>query len=422
MPYIYGIHTSAQLDRLSSLLEEINGINPFQSTRLGNLTKAVDNESFVKLPLLTKRELMEDQINNPPFGSNLTYPLDYYSHYHQTSGTTGEPLRVLDTPTTWDWWGRCWLEVLQAAGVTKSDRIFFAFSFAPFIGFWSAYHAVSMLGAMAISGSGANSARRLEMIEATEATVLLSTPTYALHLAEIASQRGIDLTQSTITKTIHAGELGASIPMTRQKIEQAWGARALDHAGATEVGAFGIGDTKDCDLYVNEKEFIAEVIDSNSFMPIESGSTGELVITNLGRGAWPIIRYRTGDLVNPIRIPSGPMEGKLLLKGGILGRVDDMVTIRGVNIYPSTLENIIRSIIGLCEFRIIVSTFAEMDEIGIEIEGDQTTAQAVAQSISDEIGIRAKVRPIEKGTLPRWESKAQRFSDQRARRSNTKTP
>ena len=116
------------------------------------------------------------------------------------------------------------------------------------------------------------------------------------------------------------------------------------------------------------------------------------------------------------------MEGKLLLKGGILGRVDDMVTIRGVNIYPSTLENIIRSIIGLCEFRIIVSTFAEMDEIGIEIEGDQTTAQAVAQSISDEIGIRAKVRSIEKGTLPRWESKAQRFSDQRARRSNTKTP
>ena len=179
MSSAYGIHTSAQLDRLQSLFEEIRSVNPFQSTKLGSLVD-INNESFLSLPLLTKHALTQDQTNHPPFGSNLTYSLDCYTHYHQTSGTAGKPLRVLDTQETWNWWVRCWLEVLRVAGVTDRDRVFFAFSFSPFIGFWSAHHAVSTLGAMAISGGGANSLRRLELIEDTGATVLLSTPTYAL--------------------------------------------------------------------------------------------------------------------------------------------------------------------------------------------------------------------------------------------------
>ena len=418
MSAAYGIYTSSQLGRLQSLFEEIRSANPFQSTKLSNLVD-INNESFLSLPLLTKHELTQDQANHPPFGSNLTYSLNRYTHYHQTSGTAGKPLRVLDTQETWDWWVRCWLEVLHGAGVTSHDRVFLAFSFAPFIGFWSAHHAVSKLGAMAISGGGANSSRRLELIEDTRATVLLSTPTYALHLAEIASQKGIDPGQSTITKTIHAGEPGASISATRQRINQTWQAQVFDHAGATEVGAFGIGDAEGRGLYVNEEEFIVEVIDSTSLAPSKLGSTGELVITNLGRGAWPVIRYRTGDLVCPVRISSGPMNGRLLLKGGILGRVDDMVTVRGLNVYPSVLEDVIRSTIGSGEFRIVASTFSEMDEIGIEIEGDRATSAAVAQDIRDKIGLRAEVAPVAPGALPRWEGKAKRFIDRRVGRRPT---
>ena len=412
MSAAYGIHNSAQLERLRALFEEIRGKNQFQSARLGSVPK-IDEEAFLQLPLLTKQELAADQIAHSPFGSNLTYPLERYSRYHQTSGTTGEPLRVLDTPQTWDWWGRCWLEVLRGAGVTERDRAFFAFSFAPFIGFWSAYHGVSMLGAMTISGGGADSVRRLKLIAETGPTVLLSTPTYALHLAEVAEREGVDLASSTITRTIHAGEPGAGIPATRRRIEQAWGAKVFDHAGASEIGAFGVGDEEGLGLYVNEDEFIAEVIDPETLEPVEEGADGELVITNLGRGAWPVIRYCSGDCVRAIRVSSGEMQGRLLLEGGILGRVDDMVTVRGVNVYPSAIEEVVRSIEGAGEFRIVASTFAEMDEIGIEVEGKGAVSEAVARAIRDKIGIRVDVKPVEPGSLPRWEAKAMRFEDRR---------
>ena len=415
MPAAYGIQTSAQLDRLRSLFREIRGVNRFQSAKLGH-PEEIDNEAFIRLPLLAKRELVEDQAAHPPFGSNITYAPERYSHYHQTSGTTGEPLRVVDTRETWDWWGRCWLEVLRAAGVTRRDRVFFAFSFAPFIGFWSAYHGVSMLGAMAISGGGADSPRRLKLIEETRATVLIATPTYALHLAEIAAREGIDLVSSSVTKTIHAGEPGAGIPSTRRRIEQAWGAKVFDHAGASEVGAFGVGDAEGRGLYVNEDEFIAEAIDPQSLEPVEPGVEGELVITNLGRGAWPVIRYRTGDLVRARRPPAGEMQDRLLLEGGILGRVDDMITVRGVNIFPSAIEDIIRSIAGAVEFRITASTVAGMDEIGIEIEGGRSISEAVARRIRDKIGLRVEVKPVEIGDLPRWQAKARRFHDRRSGR------
>ena len=412
MSAAYGIHSAAQLKRLGILFDEIRDTNRFQSAKLGDVT-AIDNEAFRRLPLLTKQELAADQAAHPPFGSNLTYPLERYSRYHQTSGTTGEPLRVLDTPETWDWWGRCWLEVLRGAGVTDRDRVFFAFSFAPFIGFWSAHHGVSMLGAMTISGGGADSLQRLRLLEETGATVLLSTPTYALHLAEIAARQGVDLPSSPIARTIHAGEPGAGIPATRRRIEQAWGAKVFDHAGASEVGAFGVGDEGGLGLYVNEDEFIAEVINPDTLEPAASGTDGELVITNLGRGAWPVIRYRTGDLVRVRRVPSGTTKDRLLLEGGILGRVDDMVTVRGVGIYPSAIENIVRSVSGAGEFRIVASRFAEMDEIGIDVEGDVTVSEEVARRIRDKIGLRVDVKCVEPGALPRWEAKARRFEDRR---------
>ena len=402
-----------QLARLNELFEEILPANPFQRARLGEGRVSDSASAYRDLPLLTKDELMADAAAHPPFGSNLTYPLEKYTRYHQTSGTTGPPLRVLDTVETWDWWGRCWLEVFRAAGVTSADRVFFAFSFAPVIGYWAAHHGVSMLGAMTIPGGGADSVRRLKLIFDTGATVLLCTPSYALHLAEVAKKEGISSADSPIRIAIHAGEPGASIPGTRQQIAEAWGARVFDHAGASEIGAWGIGDPRGRGIYVNEAEFIAEVLDPDTLEPVPEGAIGELIITNLGRGASPVIRYRTGDLARPRRVRAEDGSARLLLEGGVLGRRDDMIVVRGVNIYPTALENIIRSVAGSAEFRIVATKLEEMDQVAIEIEGSREVSAQVKREISDQIGIRVDVTAVEEDSLPRWEAKAKRFHDLR---------
>ncbi len=398
-----------ELKRLNALLEEILPSNRFQAARLGDRRRLGGREDFLQLPLLTKKDLAADAIANGPFGTNLTYPLEKYTRFHQTSGTTGTPLRVLDTPATWDWWGRCWGAVLRQAGVTSADRLFFAFSFAPSIGFWSAFHGATMLGALCIPSGGASTRQRLKMIHETGATALLCTPSYALHLAEEARKDGIAIRGGPVRVLIHAGEPGASLPATRRRLEDAWGARILDHAGATEVGAWGIGTLDGRGLTVNEEEFIAEILDPASGAPVAPGGTGELVLSNLGRGAWPVLRYRTGDLVRPVR----QADGSLLLDGGILGRLDDMLTIRGLNVYPSAIEEIVRSVPGTAEFQIVASRPGEMDELTLTLEGDAALAQEVRRRIDERLGLRVEVATVPPGSLPRGDAKAKRFVDHR---------
>lgn len=402
------------LPRLNKLFEEILPANDFQRERLSSYRSCSSANEYRQLPLLTKADLIADALAHPPFGTNLTYPLEKYTRYHQTSGTTGTALRVLDTAETWDWWGRCWVEVLRLAGVTAQDRLFFAFSFAPSIGFWSSYHGATMLGALCIPAGGASSAQRLRMILDTGATVLLCTPSYALHLADVARQEGIPLEQSQVRTTIHAGEPGASIPATRSRITDAWQAQVIDHAGATEVGAYGLGCPLGRGIHINESEFIAEVLDPTTLEPTPAGETGELVLTNLGRGAWPVIRYRTGDLVRPRGGPCDCGSTMLLLEGGILGRVDDMLTIRGMNVFPSAIEDVIRSVTALAEFRLLLHRHGEMDELAIELEESKAVCDEVARQIRLRIGLRVSVQPAAAGALPRFEGKARRLVDVRS--------
>jgi phenylacetate-CoA ligase len=396
---------------VNALLEEILPANRFHAGRLGALRRLDGPRDFLKIPFLTKQELAADAVANPPFGTNLTYPLEKYIRYHQTSGTTGAPLRVLDTPESWDWWGRCWGTVLRQAGVTSRDRLFFAFSFAASIGFWSAFHGATMMGALCIPAGGASTRQRLKILRDTGATVLLCTPSYALHLAEEGRKEGIPVRGSSVRMIIHAGEAGASIPATRRRLEEAWGARNLDHAGATEIGAWGVGCPEGRGLYVNEEEFIAKVVDPATQEPVASGQTGELVLTNLGRGAWPVLRYRTGDIVRPIREPLP--DGRLLLEGGILGRRDDMITIRGMNVYPSALEEVLRSVAGTGEFQIIADRPGELDELTIRLEGNEEACREVGRRMDDLLGIRVEIVAVAQGALPRGDGKAKRFVDHR---------
>jgi len=400
------------LYRVGDLLDEVLPRNSFQQGRLGTRRACSTPDEYRRLPFLTKQDLVADSLAHPPFGSNLTYPLEQYTRYHQTSGTTAAPLRVLDTPRTWDWWGRCWLEVLRQAGVTAGDRLFFAFSFAPSIGFWSAHHGATLLGALCIPSGGASSVQRLRMILDTGATVLLGTPSYILHLAETARREGMSLSSAQVRTTIHAGEPGASVPATRARIAEAWNARVIDHAGATETGAYGLGCPLGLGIHLNEDEFIAEVLDLATDQPVADNVPGELVLTSLGRGAWPTIRYRSGDIVRPRRGTCRCGSARVLFEGGILGRVDDMVIIRGLNVFPSAVEGVIRALTG-AEFRIVATRQGELDELLVELEGNRALTDQAAKCLHEHLGIRVPVEPITDGTLARSEGKARRFVDRR---------
>jgi phenylacetate-CoA ligase len=393
----------AQWKRLAGKLPELRRENPFYRAKLSDRASHLGD-----LPFTTKAELSEDQAAHPPFGTNLTYPVERYVRLHQTSGTTGRPLRFIDTPESWEWWRECWQPIYRAAGVTASDRIFFAFSFGPFVGFWSAFAGAERLGALCLTGGAMTTTERVAAILATEATVVMSTPTYALRLAEAAREEGIDLTRSALRVSIHAGEPGASIPATRERIEKELGVEAFDHTGATEIGAHGFSCSARDGVHINESEFIVEVIDATGEARDEGD--GELVLTNLGRWCMPVIRYRTGDRVHATRGPCSCGRTLVKLVGGIAGRVDDMVTVRGVNIFPSAIEAIVRRFDEVGEYRVELARVREMDELRCIVEASTDVAARVGSAIHRELGIRCLVESVAPGTLPRFEMKAKRFN------------
>ena len=411
--------SALQLKRLQSMLGPILKDNVFYKQKLNDagFVRPEDVQTmddYKRLPFTSKAELSGDQIAHPPYGSNLTVSPDQFVRVHHTSGTTGQSLRWLDTDASWTWFAKCWKRVYEGAGLTGADRIFFAFSFGPFIGFWTAHEGARLLGALSISGGSMTSLQRLQAIVDHQATVLVCTPTYALHLAEVAVAEGIDIANGSIHTTIHAGEPGAGLPATRSRIEQAWGATCYDHAGATEVGAWGFECKKRAGMHVNEGEFIVEVIDPNTCEPAEEG---ELVITNLGRVGMPVIRYRTGDRVKLNRDVCACGSCFWRFDGGVIGRVDDAMIIRGVNVYPSSIENVVRGFAEVTEFAVDVYRRNEMAdlEIRLEVMGDapDAIADAVGREIRHLLGIRARVDVVPKDSLPRFELKAKRFADHR---------
>jgi len=394
-----------QLSRLRAGLADVLRDNAFWRARLSDVQGWDD---FERLPLTTKGELIADQTAHQPFGTNLTYPIERYVRVHQTSGSSGDrPLRWLDTAESWTWWLSIWADhVYRAAGVGSGDRIFFAFSFGPFIGFWSAFGGAEWLGALALSGAGMTTEERVRSLIDLEATVLLSTPTYALRMADVGRDLGVDLASSPLRVTIHAGEPGASIPATRAAIESAYGASCFDHTGMTEVGPTGHSCSQRDGIHVIESEFIFEVLDSSG----RPADEGELVATNLGRWGMPLIRYRTGDRVAVSREPCSCGSSYLKLVGGIRGRVDDMFTVRGVNLFPSQVEDIVRRHPQVVEFAIERRRERQMDEVTVlvEIDGSDTSAERLEADLRLALGARLVCRVVPLGTLPRSELKSKR--------------
>jgi phenylacetate-CoA ligase len=412
-----------QARSLSELLACVAASNKFYKAKLKSAgIKAADaaKAKLEELPFTTKADLVEDQGRHPPFGTNLTQSLSEYTRYHQTSGSTGHPLRWLDTGESWEWMLRSWSCIYHAAGVKPGDRICFAFSFGPFLGFWSAFEAGTRFGALCFPAGGMTTVARLRFILDNGITVVCCTPTYALRMAETAAEEKINIRLSPVKRLIVAGEPGGSVPETRARIEEAWGARCIDHYGMTEIGPAAF-ECEKCDrkkgrLHVIETSYIAECLKQGKSDPVEPGQPGELVLTSLGRCASPLIRYRTGDIVRTSRSPHCECGRSFLtLEGGILGRVDDMIVVRGVNVYPSAMEAIVRRVPGIVEYRVEVSQQREMVELKLqaEVSAEEPSAKAVLKQLSSEIehvlGLRIPVELAPAGSLPRFEMKAKRW-------------
>jgi phenylacetate-CoA ligase len=411
--------------RLAELLRSILPTNRFYARKFAGLPL----DDWTKLPFTTKDELLANQAAHPPYGELLTYPLARYTRLHQTSGTTGAPLRWLDTPESWERMLGSWRTMFDVVGVTAADRLLFAFSFGPFLGFWTAFEAASRMGCLCLATGGLSSGARLRMLLDNRATVVLCTPTYAIHLGQYAREQGANL--DAVRCLIVAGEPGGSIPATRARIEDVWQARVFDHSGMTEIGPAGIEcQANPGGLHILEDDFFAEVIDPVTLRPLtpapsppqgrgetcspgpscpQERAEGELVLTNLGRLGSPLLRYRTGDLVrlDPRPCPCG--RTWLRLDGGILGRTDEMIAIRGNNFYPSALENVLRRFPEVVEYRVTIDRAAPLAEMRIEIEASADVAAKIRDVIRDELMFRAAVERVAAGTLPRFEMKAQRI-------------
>lgn len=410
-----------QSQRLVELLQTIIPRNRFWTSKFqaaGVEVASIQSlADLSRLPLTMKQELVDSQTAQPPYGSNLSYPSTRYRRLHQTSGTTGRPIRWMDTEDSWNWFMECWRQIYTLAGLQSWDRLFFPFSFGPFIGFWAAFEGAGRFGNFCIAGGGMSTSVRLQAMIENEATVVCCTPTYAMRMAEVAAADGIDLKESSVRMLVVAGEPGGTIPATRARIEEAWEARVIDHWGMTEVGSLA---TESADrpggLYLLETECIAEILNSETLEAAVPGEVGELVITNLGRHGSPLIRYRTRDLVKASTLPDPSGRKLTWLDGGILGRSDDMVIVRGNNVFPSSIEAVVREIAAVAEFRIELKTVRAMQELCVAIEPTPETAESSAQlvekvqsALRQRLGFVVDVRAVAPGDLPRFELKSRRL-------------
>jgi phenylacetate-CoA ligase len=405
-----------QLGRVRDLLAAILPTNRFYARKLAGVSPADIRTvaEFSRLPFTNKAELAADQAEHSPYGSALTYPLEQYCHLHQTSGmSTGHPLRWLDTRESWEELLECWRISFGFMGLRPGDKLFFPFSFGPFLGFWTAFEASTRAGYLCIPGGGMTSTARLRFLIEHGCTVVFATPTYALHLAELAAKEGIDLVGSPVRAVIVAGEPGGHIPATRERIETVWGARVFDHYGMTEIGPVAFESVEgNSQMYLLESKYLAEVLTPGKNTSAPPGEAGELVLTTLGRIGSPLIRYRTGDVVRLATTADSTGRTWRRIDGGILGRADDMIHIRGNNLYPASIEAIVRKFPEVAEFRIVVDHSGPLADLRIEVEprnGDgRTLAESVARAVRDELLFRVDVQAAPPNTLPRFEMKARR--------------
>lgn len=415
-----------QLKRLRAQVEHAHANSPFYRRKLeaaGVEPGAIRTlEDVRRLPFTTKDELKQDQADHPLWGTLLAVPLEQCLRVHMTSATTGRPLAFLDTRDDWHGFYRSYARSLWAFGVRPQDMVMAAFSYGPWIGYWSGFHAAQDLGCLVYPAGGLSTDQRIDALRTYPITVLGCTPSYALFLAEQAARKGIDLARETrIRITWHTGEPGASIPATKAKIEAAFGARAFDLPGLTEIAAWGFEcEARSGLTHVHEDYAYPEVLDEED-RPVRPGERGELVFTSLYRKAMPLLRYRTRDVVQLADRPCPCGRTLVAFEGGVLARLDDMKKVRGIIVYPRRIEEIVRGHAGVDEFQVLLRRVEGLDDILVRVDPAPALSSeecgrmcaALADALRVGLGIRVTVEATEPGGLPRWDHKARRVRDER---------
>lgn len=409
-------------DAITSLRRLLKAITRSQNSFYGDKLRGAGLENFddftiedftSRCPFTTKDEITADHLANPPFGTNLGKPIGEYSRICKTSGTTGEKILWPDTPRGWDAMLDLWGQVYHFAGVKPgADRIYFAFSFGPFIGFWTAFEAATRIGCMAVPGGGSGSSARVEEITESEISVLCCTPTYAQRLGVLMAQSGA---KHKVGKVIVAGEPGGSVPEVREKISKLWdGAMVFDHHGMTEVGPVSLQPPdKPGNLCLVPGFHFAEILDLETGLEVGEGENGELILTTLCREDSPVLRYRTGDLVCKRYYELGG-EQILGFEGGILGRIDEMAVIRGVNIYPAAIEAVVCSFDEIENYQVVITSEHSMNELTLNVElcsgcCTDEVVKLLSNSLRNTFSLRLPVRIVPAGSLPCFEFKAKKW-------------
>jgi phenylacetate-CoA ligase len=382
-------------------------------------------EDIQKVPKVEKSMMRSIQRKDPfPYGEALCVPLEEVVEFRQTSGTTGQPVYQPDTWQDWEWWSESWAYILYAQGFRKTDRVFLPFGYNVFVAFWAAHYAAEKLGCEVVPGGVLDTAARLLKIQELQASAMMATPSYVLTMADTARNR-LNLNPAkdlTIRRIVCAGEPGASIPSTRKRMEEAWGAKVFDHVGATEIGAWGFECQEQSGIHINEALFLVEVEDLITGKPITGpGQKGKMVITALDRLAQPCIRFDSKDVVEwaDTSCPCG--RTFRLFKGGVSARADDITKVKGVLLSPSAIEEVVRSFPELGdEYEVVVTKKGDTDEIALKVETLPGQGREQAEMLGrlknqlrlqTNLNYHIEIHPFQ--TLPRPEGKARRFKDLR---------
>lgn len=380
-----------------------------------------------KVPVITKQDLRQAQARAPSFGDYLCVAEDQIHHIHGTSGTTGNPTVFAIGRDDWDAIANAHARIMWGMGLRPGDTIFIAAVFSLYMGSWGALIGSERLGAKSFPfGAGASgmSARAVQWLKQIKPTALYGTPSYALHLAEVAREAGIDPREFGVRLLFLSGEPGASIPALRDRLGDAYGAAVIDSGSMAEMSPWmtnaGTAGTEGMVLW--QDVVYAEVCDPDKFRRVPYGQKGTLVYTHLERTSQPMIRLVSGDLALWRDGPTPCGRTYPYLPQGVFGRIDDAFTIRGENVYPSEIDAVLNRLSGYGgEHRIIISREATMDELLIRLEADAATTdealveygRTAAGELQRLLGIRTVVEVVPQNTFPRTDFKARRVTDNR---------
>ncbi len=378
-----------------------------------------------KVPKIEKSMMRDIQGKDPfPYGDILCVPLEEVTEYRQTSGTTGQPIYQADTWQDWEHSTEAFAYALYAQGYRARDRIFLPFGYNIFIAFWAYHYAGEKLGCEVIPGGVLNTEARILKMQELKATAMGATPTYVLGMAETARTKlGLDPPRDLyIRKITVAGEPGGSIPATRKRMEEAWGAKVYDQVGSTEIGHWGWECRYQAGLHVNEALFLVEIEDIDTGKPItEPGKKGKMVVTSFDRMAQPCIRFDVKDIIQWNPRPCECGRTFRLLDGGIMGRADDITKVKGVLLSPTAIEEVVRDIPQLSnEYQVVVTKKGDIDDITLKVEilpEYAGQADAIRATLVDQLRLKTNlgynIEFHEYESLPRSQAKSRRFQDLR---------